>query len=206
MLIGFSVSNYKSFKETQKISFLASKVTRHKSHVLVRGNRRVLKSGLIFGANAGGKSNLIKAIHFSREIILNGLDKVNLTKSHFRISNDMYKVPGIFEYRIMVDNKEYSYGIVISYAYKVILGEWLVRIESTGKEIYLFNREVDEYNISHAMSESDFISMDEKYKMNFFLEGFGENITDTYKKKSILSDIALRVSDRQGVFAEIKTV
>ncbi len=206
MLIGFSVSNYKSFKEGQKISFEASKITRHKSHVAINRKKRILKSGLIFGANAGGKSNLVKAIQFSREIILNGLEKVNLSKSHFRIDPDMYKQPGIFEYRIVVGESEYSYGIAISYFYKTILSEWLIRIDSLGKEIYLFNREVDENNISHAESEVEYSSMDEKYKMNFYLEGFSENMSEAYKRKSILSDIALRANEKTGIFAEIRKV
>lgn len=41
MLIGFSVSNYKSFKEPQKISFAASKITRHKEHITVKNNKRI---------------------------------------------------------------------------------------------------------------------------------------------------------------------
>ena len=53
MLIGFSVGNYKSFKDTQSISFVASKIKRHRSHIIDIGNRKLLKSGLIFGANAG---------------------------------------------------------------------------------------------------------------------------------------------------------
>ena len=138
MLVGFAVSNYKSFKDEQRISFEASKITRHKAHVAIKRNKRILKSGLIFGANAGGKSNLVKAIRFSREIVLRGLDKVNLSKSHFRIEGDMYKQPGIFEYRIIVGDFEYSYGIAISYLDKTILSEWLIRIENSGKEIYLF--------------------------------------------------------------------
>ena len=101
MLVGFSVSNYKSFKETQSISFVASKITRHKEHVAIRNNRRILKSGLIFGANAGGKSNLVKAIRFSREIIVNGLDHVNLNKRYFRIiryfDSWLEKSSGFFE-------------------------------------------------------------------------------------------------------------
>ena len=206
MLVGFSVSNYKSFKEGQKISFEASKITRHKSHVAINRKKRILKSGLIFGANAGGKSNLVKAIQFSREIILNGLDKVNLSKSHFRIDPDMYKQPGIFEYRIVVGESEYSYGIAISYFDKTILSEWLIRIDSLGKEIYLFNREVDENNISHAESEIEYSSMDEKNKMNFYLEGFSENMSEAYKRKSILSDIALRANEKTGIFAEIRKV
>lgn len=206
MLVGFSVSNYKSFKEGQKISFEASKITRHKSHVAINRKKRILKSGLIFGANAGGKSNLVKAVRFSREIILNGLDKVNLSKSHFRIDSDMYKQPGIFEYRIVVGESEYSYGIAISYSDKTILSEWLIRIDGLGKEIYLFNREVDENNISHAESEIEYSSMDEKYKMNFYLEGFSEDMSEAYKRKSILSDIALRANEKTGIFAEIRKV
>lgn len=206
MLVGFSVSNYKSFKETQKISFVASKITRHKEHISVKKNKRILKSGLIFGANAGGKSNLVNAIHFSREIIINGLDKVNLNKSYFRILNSMYKCPGVFEYRIMLDNVEYSYGLAISYYEKIILSEWLIKIDSNGEESYIFNREVDDYNKSHAESEIEYQSADEKYKMDFYLEGFSENISEAYKKKTILSDIALRTTDKEGVFAEIKKV
>ena len=206
MLVGFSVSNYKSFKDEQRISFEASKIIRHKAHVAVKRNKRILKSGLIFGANAGGKSNLVKAIRFSREIVLNGLDKVNLSKSHFRIETDMYKQPGIFEYRIIVGDLEYSYGIAISYLDKIIEGEWLLRIENSGKETYLFNREVKDNNISHAESEVEYSSIDEKYKMDFYLEGFSENMSEAYKRKTILSDIALRTNEKNGIFAEIRNV
>ena len=206
MLVGFSVSNYKSFKETQSISFVASKITRHKEHVAIRNNRRILKSGLIFGANAGGKSNLVKAIRFSREIIVNGLDHVNLNKRYFRIINEIYTVPGVFEYRIMIGNVEYSYGIAVSYSKKVVLSEWLVRISDTGEEIYLLNRVVGEDGISHATSEARFANKAEQNKMDFYLEGFDESISDAYKKKSILSDIALRANEKEGVFAEIKKI
>ena len=206
MLVGFAVSNYKSFKDEQSISFEASKITRHKTHVTVKKNKRILKSGLIFGANAGGKSNLVKAVKFSREIILNGLDRVNLNKCHFRIEDKMYKQPGIFEYRIIVGDFEYSYGIAISYSDKIILSEWLIRIENSGKEIYLFNREFDDNNISHAESEVEPTTEDEKFKMNFYLEGFSENISEAYKRKTILSDIALRSNEKEGLFAEIRKI
>ena len=206
MLIGFSVSNFKSFKRTQSISFLASKIVRHKDHVVNKGNKRILKSGLIFGANAGGKSNLIKAIDFSRAIVINGLDKVNSNKCHFRIENDMYKVPGVFEYRLLLEGVEYSYGIAISYITKEIISEWCVKIEASGKEIYLFNRNVDDNGESSADSNYEFDNESDRAKMQFLLEGFGENITEAYKKKSILGDIALRVGDKEGVFAEIRKV
>ena len=96
MFIGFSVSNYLSFKTAQTISMAASKVTRHKEHILNGNGRKILKTGLIYGANASGKSNLVKAIDFSRNIILDGLDEVDLSKKYFIIFNESYKTPGVF--------------------------------------------------------------------------------------------------------------
>ena len=44
MLIGFSVSNYKSFFQEQHISFVASKVARHKNHIVQHGMRKIVKA------------------------------------------------------------------------------------------------------------------------------------------------------------------
>ena len=206
MLVGFSVSNYKSFNKTESISFMASRVSRHKSHISMVADKKILKSGLVFGANASGKSNLVKAIHFSKQIIMNGLNNVNLSNRHFRIEKETYNQPGVFEYRIIIDEQEFSYGIAISYSRREILSEWLVKIDNNGNEIYLYNREIDELNISHASSEIKFYSSEEKQKMQFYLEGFGKNISDAYRKKTILNDIALRVTEEKGIFADIRKV
>ena len=206
MLVSFSVDNYRSFKSKQKISFEASKVTRHKEHLVAKKKKRILKSAIIFGANAGGKSNFVKAIRFSREVILNGLDKVDLSKSYFRITKDMYRKPGVFEYRVIIDNSEYLYGIMVSYSKKVILNEWLIKVERAGKEICLFERVSDENDISHAFSDAKYSNQEEKYKMKFYLDGFSENISEAYKRKTLLSDIALRANEKEGLFSEIKNV
>ena len=41
MLVGFSVKNYKSFKEGQRISFEASKIIRHSNHVVSFDGKRI---------------------------------------------------------------------------------------------------------------------------------------------------------------------
>lgn len=207
MFIGFSVSNYLSFKTTQTISMVASKVIRHKEHILNGNGKKILKTGLIYGANAGGKSNLIRAIDFSRDIILDGLDTVDLNKKYFRICKDGYKTPGVFEYRLLTQSgKEYSYGIAISYAEKEILSEWLVRIEKSGAETYIFNRNIDEQGVQYTESEVKIKDTEERTRWKFYLEDFGENISDTMKKKSILSDVAERSNGKHGVFSEILDV
>lgn len=206
MLVGFSVSNFKSFKDMQSISFVASKITRHKRHVLNVNEKRILKSGLIFGANAGGKSNLVEAIALSRKIIIDGLDKVDLNKKHFRITQDAYKEPGVFDYRIIVNKTEYSYGIVISYDKKEIIAEWLVRIEKSGKEVYLFNRQVDDNGISNIETEVSGQTEKDETRFNIYLQDFAEGISAILKKKTILSDIAMRSNAGQGIFGEIAGV
>ena len=207
MFIGFSVCNFLSFKNPQTMSMMASKVARHKEHILSGNGKRVLKTGLIYGANAGGKSNFIKAIDFSRDIILGGLEEVDLNRKYFRISKDGYKQPGVFEYRLITQSgKEYSYGIAISYATKEILSEWLVRIEKSGVETYIFNRDTDENGVNFTLSEIKPKSEAERIKWEIFLDVFGQNISPSMKKKSVLSDVAERSNENRGVLREIRDV
>ena len=70
MLVRFSVENYRSFKKRQVFSMAAGKNTRHKEQIVSINGKRLLKAGILFGANAAGKSNLIKAVNFSRNVAL----------------------------------------------------------------------------------------------------------------------------------------
>lgn len=207
MFIGFSVSNFLSFKSPQTMSMMASKVARHKEHILNENGKKILKTGLIYGANAGGKSNFIKAIDFSRDIILDGLEEVDLNRKYFRINKEGYRQPGVFEYRLITQSKkEYSYGIAISYAAKEIISEWLVRIEKNGSETCIFNRDIDESGENFTFSEVTHKNEAEKIKWEIFLDVFGKNISPAMKKKSILSDVAERSNEKSGVLKEIMDV
>ena len=56
MLIQFSVENFLSIKDNVVLSLLASKDNEHPEHLIVDGNKKHLKSAVIYGANASGKS------------------------------------------------------------------------------------------------------------------------------------------------------
>ena len=205
MLIGFSVSNYKSFLEQQSISLLASRISRHKNHVAEIANKKVLKSGLIFGANAGGKSNLIHAVAFSRNIILQGLNGTDTNKKYFRVKQDANKIPGVFEYRLIANNTEYSYGFAFSYITKEFLSEWLVKI-SNDTETVLFERNVEENGrseVSSSIIDNKSDSDENVTRLKVYLEDFGVGISELLKKKTILSDIAQRSNIQSGVFKDI---
>ena len=73
MLIKFSVENFSSFNDRQNFSLLPGKGTLKGEHktTKVKGVS-VLKTSVLFGANASGKSNLIKAIEFGKRLVLRG--------------------------------------------------------------------------------------------------------------------------------------
>src|SRR5690606_29703630 len=72
MLLQFSVRNFKTFKERAVLNLVASnydKDTRETENIIADSdlNLRILKSAVIYGANASGKSKFIEAMMFMRE-------------------------------------------------------------------------------------------------------------------------------------------
>ena len=63
MLLAFSVQNFKSIRDLQTLS-LEARSDEHLawSHVVTNGKLRVVKSAVLYGANASGKSNVIEAL------------------------------------------------------------------------------------------------------------------------------------------------
>ena len=98
MLIRFAVENFMSFKDRQIISMVAAKHTRHSNHISNIENRRILKAGFLFGANASGKSNLLKAVNSARMIALDGLQDVSIERMYFWIDPEYSHKPGSFQF------------------------------------------------------------------------------------------------------------
>ena len=116
MLVRFTVENYRSFKERQVFSMAAGKSTRLKNHLVVVNGKRLLKGSVLFGANAAGKSNLIKAINFGKKIIFHGVNAGITFNRNFRIDSESLSRPGIFQYDFLSNGHFYSYGLAISYS------------------------------------------------------------------------------------------
>lgn len=139
MLIRFTVENYCSFNERQVFSMAAGKHTRHKEQVVVANGKRLLKAGVVFGANASGKSNLIKAINFGKNVALKGIKNSMTMNRHFRIDPIAINRPGVFQYDFLSNGHIYSYGFAISYTKNIFLSEWLYLCDDN-KEICIFDR------------------------------------------------------------------
>lgn len=71
MLIDFQVTNFRSFKNENDFSMEKGKnVRKYKNNVLEIGKTKLLKTAVLFGGNANGKTNLINALSMLRFLVL----------------------------------------------------------------------------------------------------------------------------------------
>ena len=135
MILRVTIENLYSFLEETEISFVAGKSTTHNKQVS-RAEKRddisVLKAGVIYGANASGKSNIIKAVSMLQKIALSGVPKKYVEP--FKLTRPNNK-PSKVEMEFKVGKKFFAYGV--EFTIKGMVEEWLYEINSrTDKEIY----------------------------------------------------------------------
>lgn len=165
MLIGFKVKNYRSFKDLQHFSLIASKVRSNDNHYSEICNKKILKFSGIYGANGSGKSNLIAAMDFIHSILDFGTNYI-IEKLYFRGEDILSSDSSYFEYELALNNKLYSYGFEIIFKEKKIISEWL--IDMTNKEKVVFNRDIinSNYEKSKSLKNNSVINCLEEMKNN----------------------------------------
>lgn len=75
MILGFTLSNFYSFKEENEVSFVVNKKSPcTDAYVDAKSGQRLTKVLACFGPNAAGKTNLLKALPFVNWFICNSFD------------------------------------------------------------------------------------------------------------------------------------
>lgn len=150
MLIGFSVGNYKSFKETVTLSMVASSITEEEPELdtnnvfEINHKLKLLKTAAIYGANSSGKSNLIAAINFMKWFVLNSSKETQVSEAidveAFRLSTETEKEPSFFEIVFLLEDKTFRYGFEVNA--REVVSEWLFQADDS-EEKMLFERDFD---------------------------------------------------------------
>lgn len=142
MLIRFCVENFLSFKDEVEFSMIAGESDEHPDHVHIVRDIRILKTGVIFGANASGKTNLIKAMSFAQEFITKGtLEVEGRGLTPFLLDSESAAKPSEFLFEIqcgIAQCFQYNFSVDRQRVHKESLHEIL----SDGKRM-LFERETD---------------------------------------------------------------
>ena len=141
MIIRFHVSNFLSFNDEIEFSMIPSKTQQHDGHIVTGEGRYgidILKAAVIYGPNASGKSNLIKAMSFAKNLILEGTKaRAAISRKPFKLDRSCSEKPTKFEFEFKQNSHNYVYGLELDS--RRIYSEWLYEIKKTTEKM-LFER------------------------------------------------------------------
>lgn len=114
MIINFSIENFGSIKDKQTLSFEADKSNHLEDYYIIPINDlRLLKLGLIYGANASGKTTILNALEFLRDIVLEPESKKNeqFAFNPFLFDNVSRRQNSVLSIEFIQNNKKYYYEV-----------------------------------------------------------------------------------------------
>lgn len=157
MLIEFNTTNNKSFRDNNTLSMVATSIKELEDKTLIKSERfNLLKSIVIYGANASGKSNLMDSIAQMRWLVVNSARESNakepLNIKPFLLDDSSQKKPSLFEMVFYVGKIKYRYGFEATN--ERFTSEWLFETLKI-KEKPLFVREMDNIEMVDKFSEGE---------------------------------------------------
>lgn len=141
MLIQFRAENFLSIKDSVMLSLLASKDKEHSEHLIVNGSKRYLKSAVIYGANASGKSNVLHAFCFMVNYVLTSHNQQlhkSIERSPFKFDRETSSRPSSFEVIFTTNGIRYAYGFSVTD--KAVIEEYLYYYPN-GRQAIIFERQ-----------------------------------------------------------------
>ena len=158
MLVEFRVKNFRSLRDEQVLSLVASKdKTLLGTNTLETGIKaapHLLRSAVVYGANASGKSNLIKALQYMRGVVAESAMVMQpgqtFSVQPFRLDESSASQATEFEITFLLDGVRYQYGFALTaqrivsehlLVYKAFKPQrWFDRYwdAETGKDVYGF--------------------------------------------------------------------
>lgn len=156
MLIQLSVENYLSIKDKVVLSLLASRDSEHPEHLIWGENKNYLKSAVIYGANASGKSNVLNAFWFMVNYVLTSHNQQvhkAIERTPFKFDKETPARPSSFEVIFTANGIRYAYGfsvtdkaVIEEYLYYYPNGRQAIIFERKDTTDFRFTVDIDEQN------------------------------------------------------------
>ena len=137
MLINFRFQNCRSFFEEANLSLqAAADNTRAEINtfnvdetIMPKNENELLKSVMIFGSNASGKSNILKAFAYMVNVIRLSSAQIPIVSAneYFAFHADADKIPSLYEVEIIQNGIYYKYGFELLSG--KVTKEWLFKRE-----------------------------------------------------------------------------
>lgn len=199
MLVQFSFSNFKCFKDETVLNLTTSKKKNKEFYSFdTRFNYRVLKTMAVYGANASGKSKLFEAVKFLKTLVLNAKDSEGdfLWKKkydNFKLNTNSRDNSSSFEIVFIIDDNQYRYGVELTN--EKIISEYLY-VKDNKREVEVFKRSSGKisYNarfgaVAKLLIDRDMIKADMPFlsALNEWNDKMAEKVISWFQKLVIIS-------------------
>jgi len=123
MLIEFRVKNYRSFRDEQVFSLVASNYDKELPDNLIPTSipglkdTQLLKGAALYGANASGKSNLLLAFDTLKRLVRDSADgkpETAMPAEPFALAEETASEPVVFDITFIADGVRYEYAIAFT--------------------------------------------------------------------------------------------
>jgi AAA15 family ATPase/GTPase len=158
MILEFRMRNYRSFREEAVLSMVASADNHLRSKNILELNNSSIKglvrSAVIYGANASGKSNLLRGMNLMRLFVLKSASHQpgqTLNIQPFKLDAHSPAEPTLFEITVILKGIRYQYGFEVTS--ERVVGEWLLVYKSARPQTWIDRKfapetDSDDYEMS----------------------------------------------------------
>ena len=181
MLISFRFSNCRSFYDETELSLQATSDTTKReintftveNKSLLKDDRELLKSAVLFGSNASGKTNVIKAFSYMLYVVRFSSAQIPAVAANevFALQEGTFSEDSLYEVEFIHKDKYYKYGFVLNSG--KVKSEYLYKrkerletvFERTGKKLNIMGLQKSEINLIKIPEATLFISIGKNYNI-----------------------------------------
>ena len=169
MLIRLIVDNFLSFGEQREFNMLPNdRYRKLQHHTYPMGGQSVLKLAALYGANAAGKSNLVKALGFLSYLTYNESIPVRPGGWHYKLNDENRYRPTTLAIEFQAETKAFVYAVQVVNG-TLTAEELYVSSLGVGEDQLIFERKVNDGRVSIRFSE-DFYQNDKNRMLQELLE------------------------------------
>ena len=188
MLIDFTFKNFRAFRDEQVLSLVASKDKEYSQNIIkteIGQDISLLRSVVLYGANASGKTTVLDALNFSKYLIRHSAKSKpdsRIRVKPFLLCEESRLKPIEFEYTFIQEEVRYQYGFIVTQ--KQVLEEWLISYPK-GRARKLFSRQYNE-DLKKSV-----------YKFSAYLKGEKDKLVELTSSSALFLSVGATFNNKQ---------
>ena len=186
MLIRFGVGNFRSIRDRQELSFVASSLRDPDAGLLESRHApkgKVLPAIVVYGANASGKTNLVRAIAWMRTAVLHshsrGEPDKGVAVTPFKVDPSLADAPTHFDLDFIIGDVRYHYGFEATK--DAYTAEWLLAFPNEKRQT-LFEREGMQFRFGRNLRGRNIVISEITRPNSLFLSAAAQNAHEELTK------------------------